>query len=92
MKATSTLLKKELENNMFLELREIENGENWFNKNSENMVVVDDVYLEKGIVQVDYTYLEGDENDTYCVADLDYFLKEYIRMPYTINEGRDYEQ
>ena len=77
---------------MFLELREIEIGENWFNKNSENMVVVDDVYLEKGIVQVDYTYLEGEENDIYCAADLDYFMKEYIRMPYTINEGRDYEQ
>ena len=76
---------------MFLELREIEIGENWFNKNSENMVVVDDVYLEKGIVRVEYSYLEGDEEYPYCVADLDYFMKEYIRMPYTVNEGRDYE-
>ena len=46
---------------MILELRGIEVGENWFNKNSENMVVVDDVYLEKGTVQVEYSYLEGDE-------------------------------
>lgn len=72
---------------MFLELREIEIGENWFNKNSENMVVVDGIYLEKGIVQVDYTYLEGEENDIYCAADLDYFMKEYVRMPYSANEG-----
>lgn len=77
---------------MFLELRKLEIGENWFNKNSENVVVVDDVYLEKGIVQVDYTYLEGDEEHPYCVADLDYFMKEYIRMPYSVNEGRDYEK
>ena len=42
---------------MLLELRNIEIGENWFNKNSEEIVVVDDVYLEKGEVQVDYTYL-----------------------------------
>ena len=83
--------KNVLENNMFLELREIGIAENWFNKNSENMVVVDDVFIEKGVVQVDYTYLEGDENDTYCVADLDYFMKEYVRMPYNVNEGRDYE-
>ena len=76
---------------MFLELREIEIGENWFNKNSENMVVVDDVYLEKGTVQVDYTYLEGDENDRYYTADINYFMKEYVRIPYSINEGRDYE-
>ena len=76
---------------MFLEIREIEIGENWFNKNSENMVVVDDVYLEKGVVQVDYTYLEGDEDSRYCVSDLDYFMKEYIRMPYNVNEERDYE-
>ena len=76
---------------MFLELREIEVGENWFNKNSENMVVVDDVYIEKGIVQVEYSYLEGDEEYPYCVADLDYFMKEYIRMPYSDNEGGDYE-
>ena len=77
---------------MFLELREIEIGENWFNRNSENMVVVDDVYLEKGVVQVEYSYLEGDEDDRYCTADLDYFMKEYVRMPYSANEGRDYEQ
>ena len=77
---------------MFLELREIEIGDNWFNKNSENMVVVDDVYLEKGVVQVDYTYLEGDEDSRYCTGDLDYFKKEYIRMPYSVNEGRDYEK
>ena len=76
---------------MFLELREIEIGENWFNKNSENMVVVDDVYLEKGTVQVDYTYLEGYENDRYYTADINYFMKEYVRIPYSINEGRDYE-
>ena len=63
---------------MFLELREIEIGENWFNKNSEEMVVVDDVYLEKGVVQVEYTYLEGDEDDRDCTADLDYFMKKYI--------------
>ena len=61
---------------MFLELRQIEVGENWFNKNSEKTSVVDDGYLEKGIVQVDYTYLEGDEDDRYCTADLDYFMKE----------------
>jgi hypothetical protein len=73
---------------MFLELREIEVGENWFNKNSENMVVVGDVYLEKGIVQVDYTYLEGDEDDRYFTGDLDYFMKEYVRMPYNVNEGK----
>ena len=77
---------------MILELREIEIGENWFNKDSENMVVVDDVYLEKGVVQVEYSYLEGDEEYPYCVADLDYFMKEYIRIPYSANEGRDYEQ
>ena len=77
---------------MFLELREIEIGENWFNKNSEDTVVVDDVYLERGIVQVDYTYLRGVEDDRYCTSDLDYFIKEYERMPYSINEGRDYEQ
>ena len=46
---------------MLLELREIEIGENWFNKNSENMVVVGDVFTEKGIVRVEYSYLEGDE-------------------------------
>ena len=46
---------------MFLELREIEVGENWFNKNSEDMVVVDDVFTEKGIVRVEYSYLKGDE-------------------------------
>ena len=72
---------------MFLELREIEVGENWFNKNSENIVVVDDVFIEKGIVQVEYSYLEGDEEYPYCVADLDYFMKEYVRMPYSANEG-----
>lgn len=77
---------------MFLELREIEIGENWFNKNSEDTVVVDDVYLERGIVQVDYTYLRGVEDDRYCTSGLDYFIKEYERMPYSINEGRDYEQ
>lgn len=77
---------------MFIELRNIEIGENWFNKNSEEIVAVDDVYLERGIVQVDYTYLEGDENDRYCTSDLDYFMREYVRMPYSINEGRDYEQ
>ena len=76
---------------MFLELREIEVGENWFNKDSENIVVVDDVFTEKGVVQVEYTYLEGDEEYPYCVADLDYFMKEYVRMPYSINEGRYYE-
>ena len=76
---------------MFLEIREIEIGENWFNKNSENMVVVDDVFTEKGIVRVEYYYLEGDEEYPYCVADLEYFMKEYITMPYTVNEGRDYE-
>ena len=76
---------------MFLELREIDVGQNWFNKNSENMVVVDDVYLEKGTVQVDYTYLEGDENDRYYTADINSFMKEYVRIPYSINEGRDYE-
>ena len=80
------------ENNMILDLREIEIGENWFNKNSENMVVVDDVYLEKGVVQVEYSYLEGDEEYPCRVADLDYFMKEYIRMPYSVNEGRDYEK
>ena len=77
---------------MFIELREIEVGENWFNKNSENTVVVDDVFIEKGVVQVDYTYLEGDEDSRYCTADLDCFMKEYIRMPYSINEGRGYEK
>ena len=46
---------------MFLELREIEVGENWLNKNSENVVVVDDVYLEKSIARVEYSYLEGAE-------------------------------
>lgn len=91
MKPTSTLLKTELENNMFLELREIEIGENWFNKNSENVVVVDDVFIEKGVVQVEYSYLEGDEEYPYCVADLEYFIKEYIRMPYSVNEGLGYE-
>lgn len=91
MKPTSTLLKNVLENNMFLELREIEIGENWFNKDSENIVVVDDVFIEKGIVQVDYTYLEGDEDSRYCTGDLDYFMKEYVRMPYSANEGIDYQ-
>ena len=88
MKPTSTLPKNVLESNMFIELREIEIGENWFNKNSENVVVVDDVYLEKGVIQVDYTYLEGDKDDKYCTGDLDYFMKEYVRMPYSINEGK----
>ena len=91
MKPTSTLPKNVLENKMILELREIEIGENWFNNNSENMVVVDDVFIEKGIVQVEYSYLEGEEEYPYCVADLDYFMKEYTRMPYNVNEGRDYE-
>lgn len=90
MKPILTLLKNVLENNMFLELREIEIGENWFNKNSENTVVVDDVFIEKGIVRVEYYYLEGDEEYPYCVADLDYLIKEYIRMPYNVNEGRDW--
>lgn len=76
---------------MFLELREIENGENWFNRDSEDVVVVDDVFIEKGVVQVEYSYLEGEEEYPYCVADLDYFMKEYIRMQYSVNEGRDYE-
>ena len=91
MKPTSISLKKELENNMFLELREIEVGENWLNRDSENVVVVDDVFIEKGIVRVEYSYLEGEEEYPYCVSDLDYFMKEYIRMPYSANEGRDYE-
>ena len=64
---------------MFLELRQIEIGENWFNRGSENVVVVDDVFIDKCIVLVDYTYLEGDEDDRYCTADLDYFMKEFIR-------------
>lgn len=38
------------ETNMFIELRNIEIGDNWFNKNSEEIVVVDDVYLERGEV------------------------------------------
>lgn len=76
---------------MFLELREIEIGENWFNRDSENVVVVDDVFIEKGIVRVDYTYLKGDEDSRYCTGGLDYFIKEYIRMPYTVNEGQGYE-
>ena len=76
---------------MFIELRGIEIGENWFNKNSENMGVVDDVYLKKGTVQVDYTYLEGDGDSRYCTGDLDYFMKEYVRMPYNVNEGRNYQ-
>lgn len=76
---------------MFLELREIEFGENWFNRDSENVVVVDDVFIEKGIVRVEYSYLEGDEEYPYCVADLDYFMKEYIRMPYSVNEGERLE-
>ena len=91
MKPASTSLKRELENKMFLELREIEIGENWFNRDSENVVVVDDVFIEKGIVRVEYYYLEGDEEYPYCVADLEYFMKEYIRMPYNVNEGRGYE-
>ena len=72
---------------MFLELREIEIGENWFKNNSENTVVVDDVFIEKGIVRVEYYYLKGDEEYPYCVADLEYFMKEYVRMPYSANEG-----
>lgn len=88
MKPTSTLLKNVSENNMFLELREIEIGENWFNKNNENIVVVDDVFIEKGIVQVDYIYLKGDEDSRYYTGGLDYFMKEYVRMPYSINEGK----
>ena len=75
---------------MFLELREIEIGENWFNNNSENVVVVDDVFIDKGIVRVEYYYLEDTTQYGYCTADLDYFMKEYIRMPYTVNEGRDW--
>lgn len=75
---------------MFIELREIEVGDNWFNKNSENIVVVDDVYLEKGVVQVDYTYLGvgGDnlkDDIPYSTGDLAYFMKEYERLPYNIN-------
>lgn len=65
---------------MFLELREIGIGEHWFNKNSENMVVVDDVFLEKGIVQVDYTYKDMIIGNPYCTGDLQYFLKEYQRL------------
>lgn len=70
---------------MFIELREIEVGDNWFNKNSENIVVVDDVYLEKGVVQVDYTYLDAEEDNPYATGDLAYFMKEYERLPYNIN-------
>lgn len=75
---------------MFIELREIEIGDNWFNKNSENIVVVDDVYLEKGVVQVDYTYLDAEEANLkdynpYSTGDLAYFMKEYERLPYNIN-------
>lgn len=77
---------------MFIELREIEIGENWFNKNSEEVVVVDDVYLEKGEVQVDYTYLNLNHEFIPCTAKIQYFIKEYVRMPYSINEGRYYEQ
>ena len=76
---------------MFLELREIEVGENWFNRDSENVVVVDEVFIEKGVVQVDYTYLESEDIVPYCTCDLDYFMKEYVRMPYSVNEGKGYE-
>ena len=76
---------------MFLELRDIEIGENWFNKNSEEIVVVDDVYLEKGEVQVDYTYLNINHKLFPCTASLNYFTKEYQGMPYSIEEGFNYE-
>lgn len=76
---------------MFLELRNIEIGENWFNKNSEEVVVVDDVYLERGEVQVDYTYLNLNHELVPCAANLQYFIKEYERMPWSANEGYDCE-
>ena len=76
---------------MFLELRGIEIGENWFNKNSEETVIVDDVYLERGEVQVDYTYLNLNHELVPCTANLQYFIKEYERMPWSANEGYDYE-
>ena len=76
---------------MFIELRNIEIGENWFSKNSEEIVVVDDVYLEKGEVQVDYTYLNLNHELIPCTANLQYFIKEYERMPWSANEGYDYE-
>lgn len=81
---------------MFMELREIEIGDNWFNKNSENVVVVDDVYLEKGVVQVDYTYLDAEDEslkdgNPYGTGDLAYFMEEYERLPYNIKGGYKYE-
>ena len=76
---------------MFIELRNIEIGENWFNNNSEETVVVDDVYLEKGEVQVDYTYLNLEHELIPCTASLNYFTKEYQRLPYSIEEGYNYE-
>ena len=65
---------------MFLELREIGINESWFNKNSEDTVRVDDVFLEKGVVQVDCTYIGTDMEFPYCTCDLQYFLKEYQRL------------
>lgn len=76
---------------MFIELRNIEIGENWFNNNSEDVIVVDDVYLERGEVQVDYTYLSLEHELVPCTASLNYFTKEYQRLPYSIEEGYSYE-
>lgn len=71
---------------MFLELREIEIKEVWYNKNSEEVVVVDNVFLDRGVVQVDYTYIEGVNDSKYCTADLDYFIKEYVKTTNFFNK------
>lgn len=73
---------------MFLELREIDIDEKWFNKNSERLVLVTDVYIEKGEVQVDYNYLDSQDENPYCTSNLEYFMKEYERLPYKIECGK----
>ena len=73
---------------MFLELREIDIGENWFNKNSERLVIVSDIYIEKGTVQVNYNYLDKEDKIPYCTCKLEYFMKEYERLPYKIECGK----
>ena len=78
MKPTLTLLKNVSENNMFLELREIEVGENWFNKNSENIVVVD---LEEHGVNA---YVEDLQNYPDC---LDKYM--FVGLGYNTDDWRN---
>ena len=62
---------------------EIDVGDLWYNHENEAVVLVENVYLERGIINVDYAY-EGDSKGLGGhTADYEYFLKKYQRMsPY----------